>query len=90
MASVLKISLAGDRAAKGAAQLPNLALGDGFHLARGVEATLRLGQGCQVWIVTNHSEQAHSLDLPTAMRDLLEDYAPARKQLALPAYGGPC
>lgn len=59
----------------------------GFHLARGVEATLRLGQGCQVWIVINHSEQARSLDLPTAMRDLLEDHAPARKHLALPAYG---
>jgi len=57
----------------------------GLHLARGDEATLRLGQGCQVWIVTNHSEQAHSLDLLTAMRDLLEDHAPARKHLVSPA-----
>ncbi|MGW0008105.1 Beta-galactosidase C-terminal domain [Nocardia grenadensis] len=50
---------------------------------RGVQATIRAGDGYDVLVVLNHTDAAHEIDLPTARRDLLTNDRAITRRITL-------
>ncbi|MFI6985131.1 beta-galactosidase trimerization domain-containing protein, partial [Embleya sp. NPDC050154] len=52
-------------------------------LPRGVQASIRTGDGYDVLVLLNHTGHAHEVELPTPRRDLLADGQPTTRRVTL-------